>query len=166
MAGGASPALQRAIIDAASIELPDDATVEQLDAWLELAELVSDGEFLAHYRARKPAPRGPSRAVYMAQAEALRAMQRGVQPDDDAARPIARQWARGLARQQGRTDARAVAEELCRAADSGRFDNERRFWELLSILKPEIAKHPTQVVGPWLMRALRAWVFGKPASRR
>src|SRR5690349_1245637 len=46
MAETGPPALQRAILDAARFELPEDATAEQLDAWLELAELVSDEGFL------------------------------------------------------------------------------------------------------------------------
>jgi DNA-binding transcriptional MerR regulator len=153
MAESGSPALQRAIIDAARIELPDDATMEQLDAWLELAELVSDDEFLAHYRARPSRAAAPSAAMQKAQADALRAIQAGVRADEAGARSIARRWIRALARRQGRTDERAFAEELLRAADSGRFSREQRFWQLLSILRPEMGKHPAFVVGPWLMDA-------------
>jgi len=158
IAATAPPALQRAILDAARIELPDDATLEQLDAWLELAELVSDDTFLAHYRARPAKAATPSRAVHKAQEEALLAIRNGVEPDDEAARPIVRRWVRGLARQQGRTDERALAVELLRAADSGRFDKEQRFWTLLAVLRPEMARHPAYVVGPWLMRATRKWI--------
>jgi hypothetical protein len=50
---------------------------------------------------------------------------------------------------------RAFTGELCRAADSGRFDKEQRFWALLAILKPEMARHPAYEVGRWLMRAVR-----------
>jgi DNA-binding transcriptional MerR regulator len=156
MAESGPPALQRAIIDAARVELPDDATLEQLDAWLELAELVSDDTFLAHHRAKRQTAIAPSPAIRRAHEEALREIHDGVLPDDKSARLIAQRWARGLARQQGRTDVRAFAAELCRAADSGRFDKEQRFWALLAILKPEMARHPAYVVGPWLMRALRA----------
>ena len=158
IAATAPPALQRAILDAARIELPDDATLEQLDAWLELAELVSDDTFLAHYRARPAKAATPSRAVHKAQEEALLAIRNGVEPDDEAARPIVRRWVRGLARQQDRTDERALAVELLRAADSGRFDKEQRFWTLLAVLRPEMARHPAYVVGPWLMRATRKWI--------
>ena len=158
MAETGPPALQRAILDAARFELPDDATAEQLDAWLELAELVSDEAFLSHYRdGRKPAKTArASRGVREAQAEALRAIQLGISPDDERARPIAQRWTRALARQQKRTNERAFVGEMLRAADSGRFDKEQRFWALLAILKPELAKHPAYVVGPWLMRAARA----------
>jgi DNA-binding transcriptional MerR regulator len=160
MAETGPPALQRAILDAARIELPDDATLEQLDAWLELAELVSDDTFLAHYRARPAKPAAPSRAVQKAQEEALLAIQSGVDPGDAAARPIVRRWIRGLARQQRRTDERTLAAELLRAADNGRFDKEQRFWTLLAVLRPEMAKHPAYIVGPWLMRAARKWIAG------
>jgi DNA-binding transcriptional MerR regulator len=154
----APPALQRAILDAARFELPDDATPEQLDAWLELAELVSDEAFLAHYRdRRRPAKADAPRGVREAQGEVLRAIQRGISPDDERARPIVQRWVRALARQQKRTNEHAFAGEMLRAAESGRFNNEQRFWALLAILKPEMAKHPAYVVGPWLMRATRKW---------
>jgi DNA-binding transcriptional MerR regulator len=154
----APPALQRAILDAARFELPDDATPEQLDAWLELAELVSDEAFLAHYRdRRRPAKADAPRGVREAQGEVLRAIQRGISPDDERARPIVQRWVRALARQQKRTNEHTFAGEMLRAAESGRFDNEQRFWALLAILKPEMAKHPAYVVGPWLMRATRKW---------
>lgn len=156
MAESGPPALQRAILDAARIELPDDATLDQLDAWLELAELVSDDAFLAHYRAKPRTPVAPSRGVQRAQDAALRAIRAGVEPDEKAARPIVRQWIRALAKQRGRTDERVFAAELLTAAESGRFEKEQRFWALLATLKPEMAKHPAYAVGPWLMRAARA----------
>ena len=159
------PALQRAILDAARIELPDDATLEQLDAWLELAELVSDEGFLSHYRTRPRSASTPSRGVRQAQAEALRAIQRGVEPEEQSARLIARRWVRALARQQGHADERTFAAELFRAADSGRFEKERRFWTLLATLRPALAKHSAYLVGPWLMRAARAWI-AKPSPLR
>ena len=165
MADSAPPALQRAILDAARIELSHDATLEQLDAWLELAELVSDESFLAHYRAKPKRVAAPSRGVRQAQDDALRAIQTGVAPDGPTAQRIARRWVRALARQQGRTDERAFAADLLRAADSGHFAKEHRFWALLAILKPELAKHSAYVVGPWLMRAARGWVDGGRSSR-
>jgi DNA-binding transcriptional MerR regulator len=159
MAETGPPALQRAILDAARFELPDDATAEQLDAWLELAELVSDEGFLSHYRDRAKPPRvaAASRRVQEAQSAALRAIQRGVQPDEQRARPIVQRWVRALASQQKRKNEHAFVGEMLRAAASGRFDKEQRFWTLLAILKPEMAKHPSFVVGPWLMRAARKW---------
>jgi DNA-binding transcriptional MerR regulator len=160
MAGTAPEALQRGIIDAARVELPDDATLEQLDAWLELAELVSDEKFLEHYREKRAPTAPPSRGVRQAQADAMAALRGGVEPESAAGRAIARRWVRGLARQQCRTDDRAFAEELVRTADAGRFAKEQRFWTLLAILRPRMAEHPAYVVGPWLMRAARAWVVG------
>ena len=158
MADSAPPALQRSIIDAAHVELPDDATLEQLDAWLELAELVSDEGFLAQYRAKATTASVPPLGVRQAQEEALRAIQTGVAPENPSARPIVRRWVSGLARQRGRKDERAFAMELLRASDAGRFEKEQRFWTLLAILRPEMAKHPAYTVGPWLLRAARTWV--------
>jgi len=164
MADSGPPGLQRAILDAAKIELPDDATLEQLDAWLELAELVSNPAFLAHYRAKPTAVKAPSRGMRQVREDALVAIQRGVALDSPSARAIARRWVRGLARQEGRRDERTFAIELLHAADSGVFAEEQRFWALLAILKPEMAKHPAYAVGPWLIGALRAWVGAQAQS--
>ena len=71
-----------------------------------------------------------------------------------------------MARQQGRTDERTFAAELFRAADSGRFEKEHRFWTLLAILRPELAKHSAYLVGPWLMRGARRWMAGPSSSGR
>jgi DNA-binding transcriptional MerR regulator len=160
MAHSGPPALQRAILDAARIELPDDATLEQLDAWLELAELVSDESFLAHYRAKSTQTTAPSPALREVQDDAMRAIQSGMQPDDERARPIVRRWIRALARRRGTSgkDDRKFAAELLRAAEGGRFDKEQRFWALLAILRPGMANHPAYAVGPWLMRGTRKWI--------
>jgi DNA-binding transcriptional MerR regulator len=155
IADKAPPMLQRLIMEAARVELPDDATPEQLDAWLELAQLVLDEDFLAHYHAR-PQPSSPARRG--GSDEVLRAIQSGIAPDHELARPIVRRWVRRLARQVRRTDERTFAEEMLQAADKGQYGKEQRFWALLAILKPEMGQHPAYLVGPWLIRGVRAWV--------
>lgn len=161
MSGSAPPGLERAILDLASIELPDDATLEQLDAWLELAELVQDPEFLAHHRQRAAeAPRSPKashRTMQKLNHDVVAAIRRGVEPDGAGGRGLVRRWATCLARQRGRRDARAFAAEMLRDVERGQHDKETRFWALLAVLRPEIATHPSYAIGPWLIRGLRAW---------
>lgn len=158
------PALQRAIVGVASIELPDDASLEQLDAWLELAELVADPEFLAHHRRRtarsartKPSPVSERRVAKLNR-DMLAAIRRDLAPYHAEAQRLVQRWLAHMARQQGRRDLRAVAVELLGNADRGVHDKETRFWALLALLKPEIANHPSYAVGPWLLRGVRAWL--------
>jgi hypothetical protein len=66
-----------------------------------------------------------------------------------------------MAERAGRRDVRAFAEELSRAIEAHRDTREERFWQLLAVLKPEIARSPMSVGWPWLMAALRAWVDGE-----
>lgn len=163
MAGSAPPQLERAILDAASIELPDDATPEQLDAWLELAELVADPEFLAHHRQR--AARSPQRqstashrVMQTLNRDVVAAIRRGVEPEHATGQRLVRRWVSYLARRQRRRDVRAFAVEMLRDVERGTHDKETRFWALLAVLRPEIANHPGYAIGPWLMRGVRAWL--------
>ena len=162
MANAAPAPLRNGIIEAAQIELPEDPTPEQLDAWLELAELVSDETFLAHYRKQSPMNAAAAsrwqaqvRAVH---ADVAQAMREGVEREQVRGQELARQWVRVMARQQRRRDERAVAEELIRNAGSDRYAKEQRFWALLAVLKPDMAKHPAYRVGPWLIRGVRSWL--------
>ena len=85
-------------------------------------------------------------------------MREGHEPEQPAARRIARRWVRVIARQQSRRGERAVAEELVRNSSSAPYEKEQRFWALLAVLKPEMAKHPAYRVGPWLMGGVRSWI--------
>jgi DNA-binding transcriptional MerR regulator len=159
---GTTPSpLRQAIAAAAHVELPDDPTSEQLDAWLELAELVSDPKFLAHYRGR-PAQRATAartrQAIERVQRDVLAAIRRGVEPHHPEARPLVKRWVRATSRGSKRRSDRQCAIELLRVVDSGRHDPERRFWELLGALKPELRSHPSYAISPWIMRGVRAWL--------
>jgi len=153
--------LQQAILQVASIELPDNATLEQLDAWLELAEMVSDESFLAHYRergARRPAPSRSPKRMWSVNGAVLRAIQDGVEPEHPSARPIAQRWLRQMNPGAKSRDDRAFAREWLRDVETGRYAKEQRFWALIAVLRPEVAAHPSYTVGPWLTRAVHAWV--------
>lgn len=157
--------LQRAV----AVDLPDDATEAQVEAWLELAELVADESFLARYRgARAGAPAAPgateSSAAWQRQLAALYgpaadAARREVDPTGTEGRRIVRRWMNPMLRQQGREpsrSARADARGLREAIERGRDAREERFWQLVAILRPEAARSPISLAWPWLMRGLEA----------
>ncbi|MDN0199552.1 MerR family transcriptional regulator [Streptomyces sp. S.PNR 29] len=136
-------------------ELPDDPTPEQVDAWVELAELIQDPEFRALMRSMvefNAADRGPevpagtslwfmSRLVQLA-GEALR---EGVAPEA----PEADRILRGLLGDAGRA---AVLERLTAAA------NERvaRYRQLSAVLNGLGPQASYEAEFGWVVAALRA----------
>jgi DNA-binding transcriptional MerR regulator len=95
---------QKSMIDASTPRLPDTPTAEQLDAWIELAELVADPSFIASLRAAAKQSWEPGLDLpalnaandrALAAAAALRA--RGVSPESDEARALAYAFADDLA---------------------------------------------------------------------
>ncbi|HXT16523.1 MAG TPA: MerR family transcriptional regulator [Gemmatimonadaceae bacterium] len=161
MSGRATPQLERTILGLASVELPDDATLEQLDAWLELAELVADAEFLAHHKRRATTAHTESAAarrnMKRLNHDVVAAIRRGVHPEQAAGQRFVRRWLRHMARQRGRRDVRAVARDVLRDAKRGLYAKEARFWALLAVLKPELASHPSYAIGAWLMRGVESY---------
>lgn len=176
LAGAAHRGMQEMLQRAVAIDLPDDATEAQVEAWLELAEMVADESFLERYRqaptdARPPGATESGAAwqqrlagLYGPAADAAR---RGVDPTGAAGRRVARRWMNGMLRAQGRRpsrDARADAVALRAAIERGRDARAERFWELVAILRPESARSPIALAWPWLMRAVAA--MAQPRASR
>ncbi|GGY05507.1 helix-turn-helix domain-containing protein [Streptomyces anandii] len=138
----------------ATADLPDDPTPEQVDAWVELAELIQDPEFRALMRRMivfNAADRGPdvpagtslwfmSRLVQLA-GEALR---RGAAPEA----PEAGEILRGLI---GDADPAAVLERLTAASDE-RVARYRRLSAELKGLEP-LPSYEEEF--SWVVAALR-----------
>ena len=135
-------------------ELPDDPTTEQVEAWVELAELVADPGFRARVRAM---------AVAGARA--------GATPP--AADPVAVQEHAGAALAAGvdpaSPQAREVLDRIVPAALDGRarreladtvttFSDRRveRYWALLGVLNGWEPRAPSVPAFEWLAAALRA----------
>ena len=162
------PAMRDTITRLAMVELPESPTEEQLDAWLELADLVADPSFLAHYARRVPHSVSPDALVTWRERNArvlqsaVAARKTRMDPGSPAAHTIARRWLGTVAAQSGRKDVKQFAREMLAAIDTGRHASEQRFWQLLAVLRPEIARSPQLVAGDWLVAATRSWV----ATRR
>ncbi|MEV5847816.1 MerR family transcriptional regulator [Streptomyces sp. NPDC051985] len=137
-------------------ELPDDPTPEQVDAWVELAEMVQDPAFRAQMRRAtefNAADRGPdvppgASLWFMKRLVDLvgEARRRGVEPDS----PEADEALRGVL---GDADPAAVLARL----DAAFNDRVARYRELLCVLKGQpLAVHAEEFA--WLAAALRARV--------
>jgi DNA-binding transcriptional MerR regulator len=132
----------RSMIEASAPKLPDDPTPEELDAWIELAEIVSDPEFVESLRknAEEVWKPGFDRSALSAlndrileAATAVRA--RGIPPESDQAKPLVDTYLAGLAGMSGRDP----EDPRFRAGVRQRFERQdpraSRYWELVAILK-------------------------------
>lgn len=135
-------------------ELPEDPTSEQVEAWVELAGLVSDEDFSR--RAREMAVAGaqpdgetkgpdPEKVLHLAGG----AVEEGVDPESAAGREIRNRIVGPDLTAAERT---AIADQLATFSDR----RVERYWQLLGVLNgwpPMPARVP---VFEWLITALRA----------
>lgn len=131
------------MIDASAPKLPDDPTPEQLDAWIELAEMLSDPGFIANMRANAKEVWGrfdmdAFRAANDEAAAAARsAIADGVAPESEVAKGIVTRYAEAMGRARGVT--MDLGDERVRHGFRERFARQDprggRYWELVAILR-------------------------------
>lgn len=141
-------------------ELPDNPTDEQLNAWLELAELLADADYRRFLREmiageRDVAEPSPPDQLQVLD-DALAARQRGITPEDPAADALV---ARFVALQEPVVGAgpdleRRVLEHIERHDDP----RHRRYWELIGRIRGWSGEWPQERAFDWLHAALRARV--------
>jgi DNA-binding transcriptional MerR regulator len=139
-------------------ELPDDPTPEQVDAWVELAELIADPQFR-------------QRARTMAEAGQQAGPQTGSQAGPPASGPdyqavlehAGQALADGIA--PGAPEGQSVLDRLVPAAERPgvlaqleTFTDARveRYWQLLGVLRGQPPFPPAVPAFEWLIAALRA----------
>jgi DNA-binding transcriptional MerR regulator len=148
-------------------ELPADPTPEQLDAWLELAELAADEDF--QRTTRENAAWGVEAAAdafdpdawsgriggALAAAAELRAG--GVEPADPRAAPAVATLARGFAALMGRRDGPGFRRWLVEQLDAHTDPRAERYWELVGIVqgRPDGEFAARVADYAWLLDALR-----------
>jgi hypothetical protein len=150
----------------AVLDLPDELTDEQLEAWRELAELVSDEGFAAALR-RQSRPFWESveagefdlkewnEAHGGAISEAIAAVREGLSPAGEHGQRIVEGYLAALGKVMGREgDADLPRWWLSHyeATDDPRFG---RYWELIRILKGWPEESPHAEAYRWLMEGLR-----------
>jgi DNA-binding transcriptional MerR regulator len=151
--GGGVPARHQwllAMREAMVPELPEEPTVEQLDAWLELAELLGDADFRSSLRGMgrdyweqgyEPDPELQQRVVR----EAYAAAAAGVEPGTPQAQEVLDRVL-GLLGQS--------SEDMLRAFDEHDHRAER-FWELVAIIREEPWPAEPTIAYRWIEAALR-----------
>jgi DNA-binding transcriptional MerR regulator len=154
-----------------TVDLPDDPTPEQLDAWIELAELVADEDFQATtQRNAEWLPNAAKGGVDMARlqagmGEAIAAARplvaAGLEPTspeaDAAAQALVAAYAGALDRQPDAGFARWLLEKHDQHTDP----RAARYWELVAIVTDRVpTEEQRREIGlyPWVIEALRAMV--------
>lgn len=132
-------------------ELPDDPTPEQVDAWIELAELLGDTAFQETCRrmavtgaAGDETPGEVDPALVSAQAKL--ALDEGIAPDSPRAGEIVDRIVTPGA------DRAALADSLATFTDR----RVERYWHLLGVLNGWPARAPQVPAWEWFIAALRA----------
>ncbi|WP_188187423.1 MerR family transcriptional regulator [Nonomuraea sp. SYSU D8015] len=135
-------------------DLPEEPTTAQLDAWLELADLLADDDFQASLRRMsedywaRPRDHDAWRKTTAAMVEELRAaLAAGIAPGSPEAAPVVER----VLKLTGQT-----GEEMLRGFDEHDRRAER-FWELVAIVRgTESASAAHAAPYQWLEQALRA----------
>ncbi|GAA2683369.1 MULTISPECIES: MerR family transcriptional regulator [Actinosynnema] len=144
------------------IDLPDDPSADQVDAWVELAELVGDGGFRERMRVAlalstptPERPRPPGASIWWARrlvGEVGRAVERRVPPEGAEAAGLLKEWFPG-------EDLAAVLRS-CEAGVAARME---RYRVLVSRVRGERGWPEATGELEWLGRALRFAVAGEGA---
>lgn len=148
-------------------EPPDDPEPEQVEAWVELAELSQDPGFrarlhgMAHEMATDRAPEGPA-GLPRILAEALRArvapaLAAGTDPASPAARPVVADLTAHYARILGDPVPAAALRRRLRSRLEGMNDPQRdRYLELLAVVNGWPPPDRLAPLLDWTVAALRA----------
>lgn len=149
-------------------ELPDDPTDEQVDAWIELAELIRDPGFRERLRemgrrsfgsgGQGTPPADAQRLATLVQEKAGAAVAAGIEPASDAATPVVDELVGAYAESGGRADDAAYRRELLDQLELANEPRAERYWQLLATINgwPPIAG--VMHLWGWFVEALRARV--------
>jgi DNA-binding transcriptional MerR regulator len=161
------------LLSAAMADLPQEMSEEQLEAWLELADLVSDESFhrrlaeisrpfwesVQHSNFDLAAWQAVSGKMY---AEAQSAVREGRPPTGEREQAVLEEFLQAHARVMGIQDTSEVASALLKQYDEGREPRAERFWELVAILRGQDPSHMAvhAAAQRWIEDGLRARLGG------
>ena len=148
-------------------DLPDDPTEQQVDAWIELAELLRDVDFQDRLRAMGQRSFGEGPAVMPSGPETMgiarvvvervtAAMDAGITPAAPEAVPIVDGLVGPWAKAVGRVDNPAYRRDLLDALELSHEPRAERYWQLLAIINGWPPVPTTAHRWAWLAAALRS----------
>lgn len=150
-------------------ELPDDPAPEQLEAWIEFAELVADADFRRlirgmgeQHQARRRADQATDALAQAQQRHwfawsdrAQAALDAGLSPDSAEGKALADEIAE-LARTASEADDAAWRGKLADRIAEGTDARAERYWQLLAIINGWPAVPSRTDAARWIAEALRA----------
>lgn len=157
-----------AMMRAAMPELPDEASPEQVSAWVELAELIQDEDFRAGVRRAvadqsralaeggQPNPAAARRTAELLRERAGGAVAAGIGPASPAARPVAEELVRAYAELSGRADGPQFRGWLAERLEISHDSRYELYWQLLARVGGQEAPPALAPAVAWLTAALRA----------
>jgi len=151
---------------AATPDLPDDPSPEQVQAWVELAELVQDPEFrasvrrMAEYQAAERADGDRTGlhhdlTVYLHDTVA-RAIEEDIAPQSPDARPVLEELVSRYAQTFGALDSAAYRLSLLRRLEVANDPRAEQYWQLLGTINGWPAQPTLSPIFDWFTGALRA----------
>jgi len=157
-------------------DLPDDPTPEQVEAWIELVELVRDPDFRAKIRSMavenvrmteqgddsKVVSEAWQTAYEQALTKVTEAIAAGQTPESEVARRIVADMRAALAAAIGRDDDAEFSTWLGRLYDTFADDRAERYWTLLGIINAWPEYPSPKPARDWLTAATRSdnWTSG------
>jgi DNA-binding transcriptional MerR regulator len=149
-------------------ELPEEPTDAQVDAWVELAELVADPDFRARIRRMSEAawgggdrpepPAAEVTAALMGSVEELvvPALESGLDPADPAATPVVDELMARVAVASGKPDSPEFRRASATAWATGSDARAERYWQLIGVINGWPPFAPRVPAFEWLIAAVRA----------
>ncbi|MGW6602126.1 helix-turn-helix domain-containing protein [Streptomyces sp. NPDC055036] len=155
-----------AMMRSAMPQLPDDPAPEQVEAWVELAELCQDTDFraavrgMAEHQAAERA-QGDTTGLHHDLTRAVceqvdKALAAGIQPSSELAAPIVDSLAGLYAETFGRTDDADLRRWLVTRLETGADPRAERYWQLLSTINGWPVPPTLVPVFSWFITALRS----------
>ncbi|MGI5378351.1 MerR family transcriptional regulator [Streptomyces sp. CA-251387] len=142
-----------------AVDLPDEPTSEQVDAWVELAELLQDPEFRAHMRSVaefNAAGRGPETPAGASMWFARKLVKLAAEAREQDIAPQSPEAERILGELLGDADPAAVLERM----RAGANDKVSRYRELLAVVKGHGPASAHRAEFAWVVAALEARAGG------
>ncbi|WP_331736423.1 MerR family transcriptional regulator [Streptomyces sp. NBC_00045] len=163
-----------ALMRSAMPELPDDPEPEQVEAWVELAELTQDPAFrasvrrMAEHQANERA-QGDTTGLHQELTEAVRdrvgdALAAGIAPASAESVPVVRDLTARYARAFNRADDGELREWLLTRLETANDPRAERYWHLLAVINAWPLPPSLAPVFAWLIAALRAGTSSSPTT--
>lgn len=155
------PDWKRRAVEASTPELPDEPTPKQIDAWIEMSEIVSDPSFIEAMRrnAREVWTADFDSAAYASGSASILAKARaaiadGVEPGSTTGGEVAREWLAASAAAMHRKPDEAFKTYL-REQYAQHDPRAARYWELVNILRGEESQDASAREWGWIIAAMK-----------